>query len=151
MGILGDKKNFTSFHSGKVFKHFLCAGHCAGWWPLKAKWGMISTAEEKELWREEEAFWRLCLTQSGNAGGGRGGTRGKVDGPQPAPSIVGLNPQGQEDIVRGVAGRPLGRDSHAHFHPILSIPTPLCLHITSPGHLLWPLLCPPCDRALPQS
>ena len=62
LGILGDKKNYTSFHSGKVFKHFLCARHCASWWPLKAKWGMISTIEEKAFWKEEEACWRLCLT-----------------------------------------------------------------------------------------
>ena len=63
------------------------------------------------------------LLGSGDAGGGVG-TRGKVEGPHPAPSIVGLSSWGQEDTVRGVAGRPLGRESHGHFHPVISDPTP---------------------------
>ena len=84
---------------------------------------------------------------SGDAGGGVG-TRGKVEGPQPAPSIEGLSSRGQEDTVRGVAGKPLGRESHGHFHPVISDPTPpLCSYMSSIEHLLWPLLCSPGDHA----
>lgn len=32
LGILDDKKSYMSFHSEKVFKHFLCARNC--WWHL---------------------------------------------------------------------------------------------------------------------
>ena len=87
------------------------------------------------------------LLGSGDAWG-EVGIKVKVEGPQPAPSIVGWSSWGQEDIVRGVARRLLGWEFHGHFHWVISDPTPpLCSYVSSTKHLLWPLLCPPGDHA----